>query len=149
MNMPAKVCVFCCSNSYNKLELIHSSLEQNIELKVIPLPCSGKLDILYLMKAFESGADGATVMMCGNGECKYVEGNKRAKKRVEVVGEILDEVGMDKERVSIIQIGSGGIDQAFLDLRNFCVKITNLAEKEKESNKIEQRKDVITQKEAT
>jgi len=128
----AKIYVVCCSNSYDKLELIHHNIRQNIELKVIPLPCSGKLDILYLTKAFESGADGAAVMICRNGECQYVEGNKRAMKRAEAVGDILDEIGMGKDRVSVIQMNGGGTEQAIRDLESFCFKIRDFTINDKQ-----------------
>jgi coenzyme F420-reducing hydrogenase delta subunit len=135
----AKVFVFCCSNSFDKLELIQHNIQQGIELKVIPLPCSGKLDILYLTKAFESGADGAAIMICRNGECQYVEGNRRAIKRAEAVGEILDEIGMGKDRVSVIQMNGGGSEQAIRDLESFCLKIRNITGNDRQSQQGDKR----------
>jgi F420-non-reducing hydrogenase iron-sulfur subunit len=129
----AKVYVFCCSNSFDKLELIRHNLQQGLELKVIPLPCSGKLDILYLTKAFESGADGAAVMICRNNECQYVEGNRRAIKRAEAVGEILEEIGVGKDRVTVIQMNGGGTEQAIRDLEVFCLKIRDYTGNENHS----------------
>ena len=136
----AKVYVFCCSNSFDKLELIRHNLQQGVELRVIPLPCSGKLDILYLTKAFESEADGAAVMICRNNECQYVEGNRRAVKRAEAVGEILDEIGVGKDRLSVIQMNGGGTEQAIRDLESFCLKIRDFTRNDKQS----QQSDILT-----
>ncbi|OGN91121.1 MAG: hypothetical protein A2158_03405 [Chloroflexi bacterium RBG_13_46_14] len=101
---------------------------QGIEIKVISLPCSGKLDILYLMKAFETGADGAAVMICKEGECRYLEGNMRAKKRAEMVEKMLKEVGLGEGRVTVIQRDDGGIEPKIRELENFCLKIAALSQ---------------------
>ena len=102
------------------------SFHKNL-LKVIPMPCSGKLDILYLTKAFETGADGVAVMMCKEGECRYMEGNLRARKRAEAVGELIEEAGLDKNRITVIQLAEGGVSQAIGELDTFCLKTAALA----------------------
>ena len=48
-------------------------------LKTISLPCSGKVDIPYLLKAFETGADGVAIVTCQKNECRHFEGNLRAR----------------------------------------------------------------------
>ncbi len=125
MNRLARVYVFCCSNSFDKLELIRHNFKQNTEFKIIPLPCSGKLDILYLTKAFETGADGVAIMVCGKDECLFVEGNIRAIKRVEVVGKILEEIGVGKDRIAVIKKNDLVTEQAFNELEHFSLKIQN------------------------
>ena len=52
-------------------------------IKTISLPCSGKVDIPYLLKAFETGADGVAIVTCKKNECRHFEGNLRAHKRAE------------------------------------------------------------------
>ena len=123
-----KIYVFCCTTSYDQTQLMRNFNPPGNEMKIISLPCSGKLDILYLMKAFETGADGVAVMMCKEGECRYLEGNMRARKRVEVVGELLKETGLGEGRVAIIQMDNGGIDQKIWELEGFCRKIAALAQ---------------------
>ena len=93
------------------------------ELKAIPLPCSGKVDILYLTKAFETGADGVAVVTCKQGECRYLEGNLRARKRVEAVDALLEEIGLGKGRMVIIQMGDGGIEQVMREVEDFRIRI--------------------------
>jgi coenzyme F420-reducing hydrogenase delta subunit len=108
------------------------------EINVISLPCSGKLDILYLLKAFETGADGAAVMICREGECRYVEGNLRARKRAGAVEALLEESGLNKGRVATIQMGERGIEEAKRELETFCLKVAAMDKdtKTKELRKI-------------
>jgi coenzyme F420-reducing hydrogenase delta subunit len=93
---------------------------------VTSLPCSGKLDILYLTKIFETGADGVAIMVCPEGDCRYVEGNKRARKRAEAVDTLLAETGMGKGRVRFIQLDDSGVEKAVRELDDFCREIRAL-----------------------
>ena len=75
-------------------------------IKIIKLPCTGKVDVLYLLKAFQNGADGVYVAGCMEGECHYLTGNLRARKRVEYVKGILDEVGIGGERIEMYNMSA-------------------------------------------
>jgi coenzyme F420-reducing hydrogenase delta subunit len=127
-NKSLEIYVFCCTNSYDQTQLLRNFSPQGNEMKVITLPCSGKLDILYLVKAFETGADGVAVMMCKEGECRYLEGNMRARKRAEAVEELLKETGLGEGRVTVIQMDDGGIERALRKLEDFRLKIAALAQ---------------------
>jgi coenzyme F420-reducing hydrogenase delta subunit len=120
---PLKINVFCCATSYDQTEVMRNISRQGNEIKIISMPCSGKLDILYLTKAFETGADGVAVMMCKNGECRYLEGNMRAKKRAEAVEGLLEETGLGKNRIAIIELNNGGVKEAILELESFCTRL--------------------------
>jgi coenzyme F420-reducing hydrogenase delta subunit len=124
---PLKIYVFCCVTSYDQAQLTQNFNPPGTEVKVISLPCSGKLDTLYLIKAFETGADGAAVMMCKEGECRYLEGNLRARKRAEVVDELLKETGLGEGRVAVIQMDDDGIERKKRELEDFCLKVASLA----------------------
>jgi coenzyme F420-reducing hydrogenase delta subunit len=76
-------------------------------VKIIKLPCSGRAEIIHLMKAFEEGADGVFVAGCLEGDCHYQTGNLRAKKRVAYVREILDQVGVGGERIVMYNLSAG------------------------------------------
>lgn len=93
------------------------------ELKPISMPCSGKLDILYLTKAFDTGADGVVIMMCKEGECRYMEGNIRARRRAQAVDELLQEAGLGKGRTKVIQIDDEGIEGVIHKLEDFRLQI--------------------------
>jgi coenzyme F420-reducing hydrogenase delta subunit len=118
-----KIDLLCCSSSFDPDELVRGCGMDSNGLKVIPLPCSGKVDILYLTKAFETGADGVAVIICKKGDCRYLEGNLRAAKRVEAVDILLDEIGLGKGRMTIIQMGDGGIEQVIREVQDFRKRI--------------------------
>jgi F420-non-reducing hydrogenase iron-sulfur subunit len=119
--------VFCCATSYDQARVERDLNRPANTVKITPLPCSGKLDILYVIKAFETGADGVAVMMCKEGECRYLEGNMRAKKRAEAVEDLLQEAGMGRGRVAVIQMDDKNPGQATRQLQDFCRKMDALA----------------------
>ena len=65
------------------------------------VPCTGRIDPRYIMKAFESGADAVCVLACPTGHCKSMQGNLRAARRVELAREMLAEAGMDRDAARI------------------------------------------------
>jgi coenzyme F420-reducing hydrogenase delta subunit len=67
-------------------------------------------------------------MMCQEGECRYLEGNMRARKRAEAVEEVLEETGLGKGRVAVIQMDNRGIEQTMRELEDFCLKIATLVQ---------------------
>jgi len=75
-------------------------------VKIIKVPCTGRVDIIHLLKAFENGADGVFVAGCLEGECHYLRGNLRAKKRVDHAKELLEECGIGGERVAMYNLSS-------------------------------------------
>ena len=101
---PLKLCLFYCSNSLDANALRQSFSEIGTdELTTVSLPCSGKMNLLYLLKAFEKGADGVMLVTCEQGDCKFLEGNLRAQKRSESVDAILEEIGLGRGRMRVIQ----------------------------------------------
>ena len=125
MSETLKIYLFCCLTNFNPDEL-SGVFDQGTEITTIPLPCSGKIDILYLTKAFEKGADGVVVVTCKEGECRYLEGNLRARKRVEAVEELLEEIGLGNGRTVVIQIDDSGVKKVIRELNNFRSRIAAL-----------------------
>ena len=75
-------------------------------IKIIKLPCTGKIDVIHLLKSFEKGADGVYVLGCLEGSCQFTNGNLRARKRVEQAQQILEAVGIGGERVQMYNLSS-------------------------------------------
>jgi F420-non-reducing hydrogenase iron-sulfur subunit len=125
-NKSSKVYLFYCSSSFDAVETALRHGENGEELKAIPIPCSGKIDILYLTKAFETGADGVAVLMCPEGECRYLEGNLRARKRAEAIEALLEEIGLGKGRVAVMQMGEGGMEPVIRAVEEFRARIKAL-----------------------
>lgn len=125
---PLKLYIFYCSNSLDINEFNRTfHEEEGIEYKIISLPCSGKANLLYLIKAFETGADGLVLITCEKNKCHYLEGNLRSPKRAEEVNSLLEEIGMGKERIAVLTINGEGIGHVASQMTEFRNKIMNLA----------------------
>jgi coenzyme F420-reducing hydrogenase delta subunit len=99
---------------------------QDDAVRQIRLPCSGKVTIPYLVKAFETGADGLAIVTCKRDECRHLEGNMRAQKRAQAVDSLLEEVGMGSGRIAVIQLTDAGVEQIIEDVEAFCRKIRSM-----------------------
>lgn len=75
-------------------------------MRIIRLPCTGKLDILYLLRAFRQGADGVFVAGCEEGSCHFQKGNLRAKKKVVLAKKMLKEIGIEPERLEMFNLSA-------------------------------------------
>ncbi len=123
-NRALKIYLFYCSNSLDAAELAPCCSElKGDQLKVINLPCSGKADVPYLVKAFETGADGIVIVTCEEGQCRNVEGNMRARKRAEAVDSLLEEIGMGTGRIAVIQLEQGQAEHVVSKVKDFCAGI--------------------------
>ena len=65
------------------------------------------MDILHLLRAIEDGADAVYVAGCLEGECHFLTGNLKAKKRVQYVKKLLEEIGIEPERVEMFNLSAG------------------------------------------
>jgi coenzyme F420-reducing hydrogenase delta subunit len=75
-------------------------------VKIIHVPCTGKVDALYLLKALEDGVDGVYVAGCEEGDCHFLKGNARARKRVGYVKSILKDLGINPGRVEMYNMSA-------------------------------------------
>ena len=75
-------------------------------VKVVRVPCTGRVDVLMILRAFESGVDGVYLAGCLEGECHFLRGNLRARKRVQYVKGLLDEVGLGGQRLEMFNMSS-------------------------------------------
>jgi len=82
-------------------------LDYPSNIKIIRVPCTGKVDVMHLLRSIQKGADGAYVVGCLEGTCHYNEGNFRARERVEHVQTLLEEIGLEGDRVRMYNLSSG------------------------------------------
>lgn len=75
-----------------------SRLRQPENIRIIRVPCSGRVNPLFVLKAFNLGADGVLVSGCHPNDCHYAEGNFYARRRLEFLKEFLPFMGIDKNR---------------------------------------------------
>ena len=96
--------LFYCQNTPHSDEQERQALEEEYgdTLRLFPIPCSGRLEPLHLLRALEEFADAAYLIACPEGACRYFEGNQRAKKRIERTRTIISSIGLEENRVGLI-----------------------------------------------
>ena len=104
-----KITIFYCINAFRQAS---GPMIKDCEVKVIQMPCSSMTKDVYILKAFEAGADAVLVLVCPEDDCRYAEGSIRAKKRVQWIRGLLDEIGMDGKRQLAIYNTIAGDDKA-------------------------------------
>lgn len=98
MNEQPEIRVYFCRNAVSGgLPKALLQLQMREDVAVEAVPCGGRIDPRYVLKAFESGARAACVLTCPIGHCKMMEGNLRAERRIEAVRNMLEEAGADAE----------------------------------------------------
>jgi coenzyme F420-reducing hydrogenase delta subunit len=70
-------------------------------IRIIRVPCSGRVDPLLVVKSFQQGADGVLIAGCHPGDCHYSEGNYYARRRLALLHTLLEYIGIEKERFQI------------------------------------------------
>ena len=108
LNFEPEIIVFACHYcAYAAADLAGSMrLQYPSNIRMIKLPCTGKLEVIHLLRAIEAGADGVYAAGCMEGECHYLKGNLWARKRVDHVKDLLSELGIEPERVEMYNMSS-------------------------------------------
>ena len=96
-----KIVAFLCNwCSYAGADLAGvSRFQYPTNIRVIRVPCSGRINPAFIMKALQDGADGVLVSGCHPGDCHYISGNLLARRKFALVKSLLEFVGIDPERV--------------------------------------------------
>ena len=103
-------CIYCGYMAADTAGAMHVQYPANV--KFVRLPCTGKMDIRYVLEAFEQGADGVYVVACPIGNCHHVRGNERGQARMKRAAQLLEEIGLEKERLGMFFM-SGSQAHAF------------------------------------
>ena len=103
------IVAFCCHYcAYTAADMAGSQrLAYPANVKIIRVPCSGKVDTLHIIKAFEKGADGVYVAGCLDGDCHFKNGNDKAAKKVAYMIKYLEEIGIEPERLEMVRMSAG------------------------------------------
>jgi len=114
-----KIVAFLCNwCSYAGADLAGVSRIQYLaDVRVIRVPCSGRVDPLYIIKALQEGADGVLVSGCHPGDCHYISGNLVARRKFAMLKSFLEYVGIEPERVqfSWVSASEGGRFAALIE----------------------------------
>ena len=96
-----KIAAFVCNwCTYTGADLAGTSrLKQETNARLIRVPCTGRIDPVFIIKAFENGADGVLISGCHPGDCHYNAGNFHARRRWILFKNLLDFIGIDSSRL--------------------------------------------------
>ncbi len=122
------ILAFCCRQcSYAAADLAGAMrLQYPPQVKILQVPCTGRVEIVHVLEALHQGADGVFLSGCLLGDCHYQQGNHRAAKRVSRIKEILGQIGVEPERVEIF-FNSAGMGAGFAETcREFAERISRL-----------------------
>jgi len=107
-NFDPKIVAFCCDQSgYPAADMsggLGLKLPRNVE--IVRVPCAGRIETLYLLKALEGGADGVLIFACYEENCQFLRGNLRAKGRLSYAHQLLEKIGLEKERIEICHLAT-------------------------------------------
>lgn len=134
MSNRAGIHVYYCGNSARGAEFppALTRLEVRSDVHVEAVPCSGRIDPRYLLKAFESGAEAVCVLACPSGHCKTMQGNLRASRRISAVRQLIAEAGLDPNALQVFLPGGpevGALEAAVESVVRFVNASRQPAEK--------------------
>lgn len=95
-------------------------------IRIIKVPCSGRVDPLFILKALRLGYDGVLVSGCHPGDCHYQTGNYRARRRMAIIKKFLEYMGVDPVRVQLSWCSASEGDK-------FAEVVTDMTKQLKES----------------
>jgi len=102
------ILAFCCNFcAYAAADLAGARrMQYPANVRIVHVPCTGKVEVEHFLAALERGVDGVLVAGCLEGGCHFVEGNLRAKRRVEAAMQTLDEIGLGRERLRMVNLSA-------------------------------------------
>jgi len=122
-----KLVIFFCQNLSYKKEEIFKVLDfpSEISIRLIPIPCSAEISVGLLLKILETDLDAIFILTCPVTSCQFGEGSIRAKKKVEYTQEILEELGLGKDRLVMFEVDdSENLQQIGRNIKKKCLSIT-------------------------
>jgi coenzyme F420-reducing hydrogenase delta subunit len=128
-----KIVAFLCNwCSYAGADLAGiSRIQYPPSIRVIRVPCSGRVDPFYILKALQSGADGVLISGCHPGDCHYLTGNYVARRRFAVLNDLLEFVGIDPGRVSFSWVSAAEGERFAEVVREVTEKVRQLGPNKK------------------
>ena len=98
-----KIVGFCCNwCSYRGADMAGTArMKSAPNVRIVRVMCSGRVDPVFVLKAFSEGADGVLILGCHPGDCHYVEGNYKTARRVPLLKKMLKQLGIEEERVRL------------------------------------------------
>lgn len=108
MSFEPRIVGFLCNwCSYAGADLAGTSrLKYPPNVRPIRVMCSGRVDPLFVLKAFREGADGVLICGCHPGDCHYLEGNYKTMRRVPLLRKMLEQFGIEPDRLRLAWVSA-------------------------------------------
>ena len=132
-NIIAFCCHYCAFTAADLAGTMRQQYAPNV--RIVRLPCTGKVDVNLILRAFVEGADGVMVAGCEIGSCHFIEGNVRGRKRVSRAKALVREAGLNPERLEMFHIAASQGPLFARTATEFTQRIRELNAKEKASGK--------------
>ena len=123
-----RIVAFCCNwCSYAGADLAGTSrLTYPADVKVIRVPCSCRVNPLFILRAFQRGADGVIIAGCHPGDCHYTSGNYFARRRMAMLFSMLDYLGIERERTRVEWISAAEGSKFAATMKEFAEQVAAL-----------------------
>lgn len=95
-------------------------------LRIVRVMCSGRIHPIFILEAFKNGADGVLVAGCHDGDCHYLSGNYKAQNRVSLLKEVLEQFGLEPERLRLEWVSASEGDRFATVIRDMTEEIKKL-----------------------
>lgn len=127
-----KIIAFCCHYcAFTAADLAGTMRQQYPpNIHIVRLPCTGKVHVNMILQAFVDEADAVMVAGCEIGSCHFLEGNIRAKKRINIAKKKLEEAGVNPEKLEMFHIGASEGPLFAQTSREFTEKIIKIMKQE-------------------
>jgi len=131
-NIIAFCCHYCAFTAADLAGTMRQQYTPNV--RIVRLPCTGKVDVNLILRAFVEGADGVMVAGCEIGSCHFIAGNVRAVKRVAYAKTLIQETGMNPERLEMFHIAASQGPKFAQTAKEFTERIRELNHKKKDTS---------------
>jgi F420-non-reducing hydrogenase iron-sulfur subunit len=101
-------------------------LQYDVTSRIIRMPCTARLDINFILKALQEGADGVLIVGCHPGDCAYKTGNLGAERRVRFARKLIKQLGFNENRVKMVFVSAAEADKFAADVNQFAKEIREI-----------------------
>lgn len=124
----ANIVAFCCNwCSYAGADLAGTNrLNYSADVKIIRIPCSCRVNPMFVLRAFQRGADGVIICGCHTGDCHYTTGNYFTRRRMTLLFSMLDFLGIEKERTRVEWVSAAEGAKFASTMNSFVEAVTKL-----------------------
>jgi F420-non-reducing hydrogenase iron-sulfur subunit len=128
-----KIVAFCCNwCSYAGADLAGTNRMQYAEnIRIIRVPCSSRVEVPIILRAFQNGADGVMIAGCHPGDCHYVSGNYHTRRRMTLLQRMLEFIGVSQERLLVTWVSANEADKFKETVDNFTADLKKMGPADK------------------